>query len=265
VALIDFHCHLDLYPDPRAVVAHCVERRVYVLSVTTAPSAFEGTAALAVGADRIRTALGLHPELAIGRKRELPLFEKLLPQTRYVGEVGLDGSRDHRASLDQQTGVLEDILGMCVRAGGRVISLHSRGATGAILDVLKTHTAAGTFVLHWYLGSARQVTRAAEMGCWFSVGPTMLTSVRGRAAAAAMPRDRVIPESDGPFGLLDGQPASPWDASSMVPYLAGMWGEPEQEVETQLLSNFRGLVRRTEATAERPSLSEPLQRSTRRE
>jgi hypothetical protein len=28
----------------------------------------------------------------------------------------------------------------------------------------------------------------------------------------------------------------------MVPYLAGMWGEPEEDVEAQLLSNFKELV-----------------------
>lgn len=210
-----------------------------MLSVTTVPSAFEGTVALATDTNRIRTALGLHPELAATRTHELPLFESLLNRTRYVGEVGLDGSKDHRASLDQQTGVIADILGMCARAGGRTISLHSRAATGTILDVLFAHTTAGNFILHWYLGSARQVARAAEMGCWFSVGPTMLTSSRGRAAAAAMPHDRVLPESDGPFSIIKGHPASPWEAWSVVPLLADLWKESEQDIEVQLWSNFK--------------------------
>jgi TatD DNase family protein len=237
--VIDFHCHLDLYKDPHAVVARCAELRLYVLSVTTVPSAFEGTAALAGNAVRIKTALGMHPELAALRTGELPLFETLLPRTRYVGEVGLDGSRDYRSSLGQQTGVLGDILGMCARAGGRVITFHSRGATGTILDVLTAHTAAGKFVLHWYLGSGRQVARATEMGCWFSVGPTMLTSIRGRAAAAVMPHNRVLPESDGPFGLLNGQPVCPWDAWSVARYLARVWREPERDVEARMLANFK--------------------------
>jgi TatD DNase family protein len=243
--VIDFHCHLDLYGNPHEIVARCTELRLYVLSVTTVPSAFEGTAALAAGAVRIRTALGLHPELAASRIHELSLFETLLPRTRYVGEVGLDGSKDHRASLDHQTRVLTDILGMCARAGGRVVSLHSRGATGVILDVLAAHTTAGRFILHWYLGTSRQVERAAEMGCWFSVGPTMLTSLQGRSAAAAMPHDRVLPESDGPFGLLDGPPTYPWEAWSVVPQLADVWREPEREVGGLLLSNFKKLATST--------------------
>lgn len=238
--MIDLHCHLDLYPDPRAVVAECVARRLYVLSVTTVPSAFEGTAALVPAQSRIRTALGLHPELAAARAIELPLFERLLPRTRYVGEVGLDASRDHRSTLDAQRAVFADVLRLCASAGGRVLSLHSRGATGIILYALESEPAAGQAILHWYVGSPKQVARAAEMGCWFSVGPPMLSSDRGRSAVAAMPKDRVVPESDGPFGLIDGQPARPWDAWSVLPKLAELWREAE--VADQLWSNFRTLM-----------------------
>ncbi len=242
MAVIDFHCHLDLYKDPHAVVSRCLELNLYVLSVTTVPSAFEGTAALAPQKSRIRTALGMHPELAAARMRELPLFESLLPRTRYVGEVGLDGSRDHRASLDRQVVVLTTILKLCAAAGSRFVSLHSRGATGNILDLLEAHPTAGTFILHWYLGSGKQIARAVEMGCWFSVGPSMLTSAKGRLVAATIPHDRVLPESDGPFGKLDGQPAWPWQAWSVVPQLAEVWQKPEGEVQTQLLANFKTLM-----------------------
>lgn len=41
--MIDFHCHLGLYPNPPAVRDECVRQGLYVLSVTTTPSAWEGT------------------------------------------------------------------------------------------------------------------------------------------------------------------------------------------------------------------------------
>ncbi len=240
--MIDFHCHLDLYPNPREIVAQCVERQLYVLSVTTVPSAFEGTAALAPADGRIRTALGLHPEIAVSREHELTLFERFLPLTSYVGEVGLDASSDHRASIDQQSAILAEILNLCARAGGRIITLHSRGATGAILDRLAAEQAAGKFILHWYLGSAKQISQASEMKCWFSVGPAMLTSKRGLSAVEAMPREYILPESDGPFGQIGGRPALPWEAWSIVPKLAEVWGDSKGEVEAQLLDNLRRLV-----------------------
>lgn len=240
--MIDLHCHFDLYPDPSAVVAGCIERRLYALSVTTVPSAFEGTSALVPSEARIKTALGLHPELAAGRAHELPLFERLLPRTRYVGEIGLDGSRDHRGTLDAQRGVFGDVLRLCASAGGKVLSLHSRGATGIILDALGTEPAAGRAVLHWYVGTLKQVARAAEMGCWFSVGPPMLASERGRSAVAAMPKDRIVPESDGPFGTIDGRSALPWEAWSIVPTVAELWREDEDKVAERLWANFRTLA-----------------------
>lgn len=245
--MIDFHCHLDLYPEPQEIVAQCIKRRLYVLSVTTVPSAFEGTAALVPDGGRIRTALGLHPEIAVSREHELPLFENLLPRTPYVGEVGLDGSPDHRTTMDHQAAILTDILKLCARSGGKVITLHSRGATGLILDCLSDEPAAGRFVLHWYLGSAKQISRATEMKCWFSVGPAMLTSKRGLSAIEAMPREYILPESDGPFGHVSGRPALPWEAWSIAPRLAEMWRESQGEVEAQLLDNLRRLVAENQA------------------
>lgn len=240
--MIDFHCHLDLYDAPHEIVRECCERRLYVLSVTTTPSAFEGTAALIPSGTRIRTALGLHPELVGARAHELPLFKTLLSRTSYVGEVGLDRSRHNRNNFEQQCAILRDILHCCRDAGGRIITLHSRGATREILDLLGAQPEAGKFVLHWYLGTPRQVSRAAEMGCWFSVGPAMLTSERGLAAVRAMPRDRVIPESDGPFGKIDNRPAYPWDAASVIPKLAVIWQNTEAQVRASLIETFKILV-----------------------
>ncbi|MBY0432060.1 MAG: TatD family hydrolase, partial [Rhodospirillales bacterium] len=71
---VDFHCHLDLYPDPAAAVRACQESGAYVLSVTTTPKAWRGTVALAKECSRIRTSLGLHPQIAHERIRELALF-----------------------------------------------------------------------------------------------------------------------------------------------------------------------------------------------
>lgn len=240
--MIDFHCHLDLYPNPRKVVAICVEKNIYILSVTTVPSAFEGTSALIPKGGRIRTALGLHPELVASRAHELPLFEKLLPRTKYVGEVGLDGSKIHRDSLNQQKSVLQDILKLCSRAGGKIISLHSRGACGAILDILGSELSAGKFVLHWYLGSRNQIEQATELGCWFSVGPAMLSSQRGLDAIKIIPRNRVIPESDGPFGMVKKQPIMPWETYSILPKLADLWNMSCLEAEAVLLHNFKQLL-----------------------
>jgi TatD DNase family protein len=240
--VIDLHCHLDLYPDPYQVAKECQERSLYVLSVTTTPSAWGGTTALAAGAQRIRTALGLHPQLAHQRKSELALFERLLPETRYVGEVGLDGGPEYKRYWSDQVTVFERILAACRSAGGRVLSVHSRRASAAVLDHLQKAPGAGTAVLHWFSGSVRDLERAVDMGCWFSVGPAMLTGEKGRALIARMPPDRVLTETDGPFVKVEGRAAYPWDASLVIKGLAALWNIPQHEAEHSLRANLRRLT-----------------------
>ena len=108
---------------------------MYILSVTTTPSAWHGTSTLANGKNRIRTALGLHPQLAHERKSELPLFDDLVMKTRYVGEIGLDGAPEFREHWKDQVEVFEHILKTCSTAGGRILSIHSRRAATRSSDL----------------------------------------------------------------------------------------------------------------------------------
>jgi TatD DNase family protein len=240
--MIDFHCHLDLYPDPHAVVRECVARGVYVLSVTTTPSAWAGTAALAHDAPRIRTALGLHPQIAHERRGELPLFERLLPEVRYVGETGLDGGPEYKRYWHDQLAVFTRILELCEKVGGRILTVHSRRAARTVIDTLAAHPCAGLPILHWFSGTPRELRQAIDLGCWFSVGPTMLASDKGRALAARMPRDRVLTETDGPFVQLDGRAALPWNVEQAITSLAEVWSQPVAEVRVRISDNFRHLV-----------------------
>jgi len=240
--MIDFHCHLDLYPDPHRIIRECVERNLYVLSVTTTPSAFAGTSALANGAARVKTALGLHPQLVHERRSELGLFERLLPQTQYVGEVGLDGTPELRPHWADQLAVFTRVLEACGAASGRILSIHSRRAAGPVLDALEKHPDAGIPILHWFSGTSRELARATELGCWFSVGPAMLLSAKGRNLAAGMPRDRILTETDGPFASVERRSLLPWDVDRAVMALSDLWAEPIEGVEHQIASNLRRLV-----------------------
>ncbi|GIK64317.1 MAG: TatD family hydrolase [Chloroflexota bacterium] len=240
--MIDFHCHLDLYPNPDQVVEECKKCELYVLSVTTTPSAWNGTSSLARNAARIRTALGLHPQIAHERLGELPLFDKLLPEARYVGEIGLDGAPEFQPHWQKQITVFEHILAQCVQAGGRIMSVHSRRAAQPVLDRIKAFPGAGTTVLHWFSGSTKELKHAIELQCWFSVGPAMFNSAKGRALISQMPTNRVLTETDGPFVNVDGVPLMPWDVDSSIKELSKMWAISEDETQQALLNNLRELV-----------------------
>jgi TatD DNase family protein len=240
--VIDFHAHLDLYPDPVATTRECIARDLFVLSVTTTPSAWSGTAALAKDAPRIRTAIGLHPQIARERQHELALLEELLPRTKYVGEIGLDGAPEFKNSWDIQLRVFEGILRMCGTSGGRIMSIHSRRAATPVLDALAKNSNAGIPVLHWFSGTQREMKRAIEVGCWFSVGPGMLVGTKGRALTAEIPRERLLTETDGPFAQFDGRSLLPWECTRTISVLSELWAEPAHHVEAQLHDNLRRLV-----------------------
>lgn len=239
--MIDFHCHLDLYPKPQTIIERADQSGVYVLSVTTIPKAWLGTKRLAKGRRRIRTALGFHPELAYERYSELGLFDTLIDEAPYVGEVGLDGSKHLREHASLQRKVFAHVLKATERAGGRVMSIHSRGAADEVLDLLRSHDA-GIPVLHWFTGGPSELQKAINAGCWFSVGPAMLKSKAGRERAAMMPRDRVLPETDGPFGTIKGKPLEPSDAESVTQPLASLWSMPTTDVRQHLIQNFKSIV-----------------------
>lgn len=241
--MIDFHAHLDLYPDPELIVKEIIARRVYVLSVTTTPSAWKGTSALAASGSRIRTALGLHPQIAHERIGELPLFDKHLHETMYVGEIGLDGGPELKQHWHTQVAAFDHILNACQFVGGRIMSIHSRRAAKAVLDRLEAFPRAGTPILHWFTGGKRDLERAIALGCWFSVGPAMLVSEKARSLVRSMPIDRVLTETDGPFAQISGESAKPWDAGRATAKLAELWGGMTVEETDRLLhANLRCLV-----------------------
>lgn len=247
--MIDFHCHLDLYPDPAAVIAECRRRGTYVLAVTTTPRAWEGNLALIGDSSRIRPAPGLHPELVPERHSELPLLLELVRRSRYIGEVGIDGGPNLRLHAALQDQVFRSVLAECARHGGRVISIHSRAAASPVLDALGAHPEAGVPVLHWFSGSQTELAWAIALGCWFSVGPGMLRSKKGAQLAEAMPRDRVLTETDAPFVQHSSLPLMPWDAERAEHALAECWCVSATDVRDHMVLNLGTLTARAQSFA----------------
>lgn len=240
--MIDFHCHLDLFPRPSAVVSEVEAARIYLLSVTTTPKAFAKTARLPTKGSRIRTALGLHPQLVHERHQEVELFCRLISETRYAGEVGLDGGNEFARHLDLQKEVFNKLLRSCSDAGGKILSIHSRHASGEVLEALKQHPGCGTPILHWFTGPIRDAERAVEIGAWFSVGLPMLRSKRAGVLLAKIPRERILTETDAPFASTKGDSYPGEALSSAFAELAKHWKCELDDVKQQLLGNLRRVV-----------------------
>jgi TatD DNase family protein len=240
--VIDFHCHLDLYPGALALLPEVQRRNVFTFAVTTSPRAYIATSRVFQGRHTIHVGLGLHPEVAVAKADELDQLVALVRRSALIGEIGLDGSSRFRESLPVQRRIFEAAVSECHAQGGRVMSIHSRGAESEVLATLARYSNGGTPVLHWFSGTLRELESANSLGAWFSVGPAMLRSARGRQLAALMPNNRVLPETDGPFAQFQGAPLMPWQAWDVCGLLAELWGLTEQEVREQMQQNLRTLL-----------------------
>lgn len=240
--MIDFHSHLDLYPNGLALAREVNERNLLTLVVTTSPRAYHATSRVFAGLKKIKIGLGLHPEVAEARSNELDLLIAGIARAQFVGEIGMDGSPRFRQSLAIQERIFRTALDECSTQGGRVLSIHSRGAERRVLELLALTKDFGIPVLHWFSGCMADLQTAIRLGCWFSVGPAMIAGAKGKALLSKMPFDRVLPETDGPFTSANGKPLMPWDAWLVCPILAEIWQRPVDEVRTQLESNLFRLL-----------------------
>lgn len=240
--MMDMHCHVDLYPNHEQILRDIKNTRFYVLSVTTVPSAFEGTCKLTHSIQHCRTALGLHPQLAHQRKHELPLFDKLIDETRYIGEIGLDGSKSYIKHIETQRLVFKHILKKCSEFDDKILTIHSLNAVDEVLELLNVYPKSGTPILHWFLATKKQVHKAVELGCYFSVGPAMINSARAKKVISWLPKNRVLLETDGPFAKIDGKPAFPSDVVLVIQFLSELWEKTLEQVQDELKSTLKKLV-----------------------
>ncbi len=112
----------------------------------------------------------------------------------------------------------------------------------AVLELLEEEKRSPV-VFHWYSGSLTVLARAVAAGHFFSINPAMIQSAKGRRIIDALPPERVLGESDGPFVRVGKNPARPADVSLVEEYLASLWQVKRSEASTKIRTNFLDLIR----------------------
>ncbi|WP_026726153.1 Qat anti-phage system TatD family nuclease QatD [Flavobacterium sasangense] len=239
--IIDAHCHIDLYPNPRKVLQDCVKADITVLAMTNLPSHFEKGYAYFQSLKKIRLALGMHPLMADSHKDEFGLFLKNIDKTSYIGEVGLDFSKAGIYTKDIQIDTFSKILKE-VSGQKKILSIHSRKAEKEVLELL-TNNNIHSAVFHWYSGGLNLIEAILEAGYFFSINPAMVKSVSGRKIISKIPLTRILTESDGPFIEIENRIIEPKDLKIVNEFLAKFHDLKVVEIEKIIKNNFNDLIK----------------------
>lgn len=195
--IIDTHCHFDMMSQPEAYIRQKEQAGDIVIGMTNLPSHFEKGLPHVKRYKHIRLALGLHPLLASENKNELPLFDSLLDQTSYIGEIGLDFSKEGLSTKEDQISTLRKLLEK-LEGRKKIISVHSRKAEKELFDLLCEYNI-NNVIFHWYSGPIDLIPSIISKGYYFSINEAMTISKNGRTIIKEIPRSRILTESDAPF------------------------------------------------------------------
>lgn len=117
-----------------------------------------------------------------------------------IGEVGLDFGWNHISSCGEQLAMFNAIASWAAKRDGRLLSIHAVKASQEAFDILGQTGALETCtcVFHWFTGPSDLLKQAIQAGCFFSCGPRMLATGKGREYVKAIPANRLLLETDAP-------------------------------------------------------------------
>jgi TatD DNase family protein len=237
--VIDTHAHLDALEDADGAVERARAAGVTrIVSVGTDPGSWLRTLAIANRHDGVYAALGLHPHEAASEATVDALREALAdPRAVALGETGLDYYRDH-APREAQRRAFEAQLDLAAELGKPAI-IHTRAADADTVSMLASFQ--GTTVMHCF-SSAPLLEPALDRGWYvsFAGNVTYKNAYDLRAAARAIPAERLLAETDSPYLAPQpkrGKPNEPAYVLHTVAALAEARGEDVDAVTAQIDAN----------------------------
>lgn len=253
--MIDSHTHIFLCERPEGeVVAAALEAGVERMLNVGLDAETNLTAVAAAGRhDGVYATVGCHPTEAVGfddaRAAAIAQLADENEKVRAIGESGIDYYRETASKADQHRAFEAQID--IARERDLPIVIHARdpeGETGAVDDVFEILDRRGdgvAVILHCFLAPWR-VQDAIDRGwyCSFSGIVTFPSAEELREAAAKLPDELVLVETDAPYLApqpVRGKPNEPRHVVSTAEVVADVRGVPYAELERTVEANARAL------------------------
>lgn len=230
---IDTHAHIDPGVDPREL------EKLHAVVFAVTRSLAESQQALPRTDPWTIWGVGCHPGLARAQRAFCAEeFAARLSRTPLAGEIGLDGRS--RVPLAKQRWTFRAALEVLSEMP-RFTTIHTYLSTGVALEELEKMPTLVP-VLHWWLGSLEETKRAVGLGCYFSINPSCV----GRGdILSAIPPERVLTETDHPFGDKRIRGSVPGHVEQVELELARHYGIAQGEMRRQVWRNLLRVVQVT--------------------
>jgi TatD DNase family protein len=252
--VIDSHTHLFLCEPPEDELVSRA-RAAGVTRMLNVGLGSRGNAVAIAGAERyedVFASVGCHPTEAAGfddamaaEIAELAAHDRV----RAIGETGIDYYRDIASPAEQRRAFEAQIE--IARERGLPIVIHARDpegettATDEIFEILDARAAGLPVVLHCFSAPWRTAD-AAERGwyCSFAGNVTYPASEALRGAAAELPPELVLVETDAPYlapQTIRGKPNEPTHVVATAHVVAEARGVIYDELERTVEANARAV------------------------
>lgn len=233
--MIDVHCHFDMAKNPEIYISNNERKKIITIGMTNLPSHFQMGILHVRKYKYIRLALGLHPLKAKEHASEYVKFAEYSKLTSYIGEIGLDFSREGFSTKETQVKSFDFAL-ESIKGKQKILSLHSRRAEKEVLEMLLERNIENA-IFHWYTGPLNIVQKIIDSNFYFSVNSAMVQSENGKKIIKAIPKEFILTETDFPF--IENN-----NISLIYNFLSILWGIPELEVEKLIEENFKRLLQK---------------------
>ncbi|HEX6207245.1 MAG TPA: TatD family hydrolase [Actinomycetota bacterium] len=236
--MIDTHCHLFLMEgEPKELVREAEEAGVGTLvCVGVDRESSHRSRELADSIRGVFATAGVHPHDAKDFDDATGVeIEELLsdPRVVAVGETGLDHYRMLSPAEDQDR-VFRAHCSLA-REHDKPVVVHSRDAWPDVLRILEEERLERV-ILHCFSGGEEEAREAARRGyhCSFAGPITYPKNERLRAAAAVVPEELLLVETDSPYlppQPLRGRPNAPGNLRLTLQAVAEVRGQGLEELE----------------------------------
>jgi TatD DNase family protein len=236
--VIDTHAHLDALDDVAAALVRARAAGVTrVIAIGSGLESARATRKLVESEDGVYVALGIHPHQAAAGESLDALRELVDESVVAVGEIGLDFYRDYAPRKDQQR-LFEEQLRLAADLGKPVI-VHTRAADAETAALLAGFD--GRVIMHCFSTPAL-LPVALDRGYYvsFAGNVTYPKADELRDAAAQVPADRLLAETDSPYLApqpVRGKRNEPAHVVHTVAALADVRGEDADDLARRIDAN----------------------------